>query len=226
MRKNTLALVISSMLMASAAQAQSAAPTDSPGMTPAQSQSQTTGTTSRTDASSTTTRQTSSASDQSNSSDSAAMAQQRWSAADTDRNGTLSKAEMQVSMPTIAANFSKMDVNGDGQLSRDEMHGAKHSTSKAEWSPGFKAADTDRDGSLTLAEAQSGLPTVAAHFSTVDANRDGKLTQQEMAAHQQSMKSNGSDASMDADTSTRSSTTTTTTETAADKDKPDAGSSR
>lgn len=197
MRKNTLAFVVSSMLMAASAQAQPAEPTN----------------------------QASYDADQANSSNAAAMAQQRWSAADTDRNGTLSKAEMQVSMPTMAANFSKMDVNGDGQLSQDEMHGAKH-WDKAQWNQGFKAADTDRDGSLTLTEAQSGMPMVSAHFSAIDADRDGKLTRQEMAAHQQSMKSNGSDSSMDADTSTRSSTTkTTTTETATDETKPDAGSS-
>ena len=225
MRKNTLAIVISSMLMVSAAQAQTAAPSGSSGVAPEQSQSQTSGTTSRMDASSTTTRQTSSTSDQSNSSDAAAMAQQRWSAADTDRNGTLSKAEMQVSMPTVAANFSKMDVNGDGQLSQDEMHAFKRANGSGQWQQEFKAADTNRDGALTLAEAQGGMPMLSSHFSTIDTDKDGKVTTKEMAVHHASMHG-AANSSMDADTSTRSSTTTTTTETATDKDKPDAGSSR
>ena len=196
MRKNTLAFVISSMLMAVSAQAQPAEPTN----------------------------QASYDADQSNSSNAAAMAQQRWSAADTDRNGTLSKAEMQISMPTMAANFSKMDGNGDGQLSQDEMHGARHSD-KGQWNKDFKAADTDRDGSLTLTEAQSGMPMMSSHFAAIDTDKDGKVTTQELASHHASMRGS-SDASMDADTSTRSSTTKTTTETATEEAKPDAGSSR
>ena len=155
MRKNTLAFVISSMLMAVSAQAQPAEPTN----------------------------QASYDADQSNSSNAAAMAQQRWSAADTDRNGTLSKAEMQISMPTMAANFSKMDSNGDGQLSQDEMHGARHSD-KGQWNKDFKAADTDRDGSLTLTEAQSGMPMMSSHFAAIDTDKDGKVTTQELASHQ------------------------------------------
>ena len=79
------------------------------------------------------------------------MAQQRWQEADTDRNGSLSQAEMQTSMPTHAANFSTMDANSDGQLSKDEMHNFKHSDTKGQWNQDFKAADTDRDGSVTLA---------------------------------------------------------------------------
>ena len=175
MRRNTLAFVISTMLMAASGQAQSAEPTN----------------------------QASYDADQSKSSNAAAMAQQRWSAADTDRNGTLSKAEMQVSMPTMAANFSKMDANGDGQLSQDEMHGFKRANGKGHWQQEFKAADTDRDGALTLTEAQGGMPMLSAHFTAIDTDKDGKVTTQELAAHHQSMMSNGSDSSMDADTSAR-----------------------
>jgi Ca2+-binding EF-hand superfamily protein len=150
------------------------------------------------------------------------MAQQRWSEADTDRNGTLSQAEMQASMPTAAAKFSKMDANGDGQLSKDEMNSYKSSSDQARWNESFKTADSDGDGSLSLAEAQSGMPMLASKFSTIDSDRDGRVTKQELAAHHSS-KRGGTDPSMDADTGTtrRSTTTSTTTTTGADTDKPD-----
>jgi Ca2+-binding EF-hand superfamily protein len=47
----------------------------------------------------------------------------------------------------------------------------------------FTAADKDRDGSITLAEAQSGMPTLAAKFSSVDANGDGKVSVDELNAY-------------------------------------------
>jgi EF hand len=253
MRKNTLAVVISSLLMAAATQAQPAEPTDSSATTPSASQSQTTGssttletgtTTTTTGTGTTTTTespstqsagqdsgtysqgsqdQSSYEADQSNSSDAAAMAQQRWSAADTDRNGTLSQAEMQVSMPTIATNFTQMDANGDGQLSQDEMHSFKRAEGKGQWHKEFKTADADRDGALTLAEAQSGMPMMASQFSTIDTDKDGKVTTNELAVHHASMHGTSS---MDADTSTRTSTTTSTTTTETDTDKPDDSSSQ
>jgi len=47
----------------------------------------------------------------------------------------------------------------------------------------FKAADQDRDGSLTLAEAKAGTPTLAAEFSSVDTNKDGKVSADELKAY-------------------------------------------
>lgn len=50
----------------------------------------------------------------------------------------------------------------------------------------FTAADTDRDGSLTLAEAQAGAPKLAEKFAKLDANSDGKLSADEFDAHSKS----------------------------------------
>jgi len=47
----------------------------------------------------------------------------------------------------------------------------------------FTAADKDRDGSITLTEAQADMPTLAAKFSTVDSNSDGKVSMDELKAH-------------------------------------------
>ena len=40
----------------------------------------------------------------------------------------------------------------------------------------FKAADVNRDGKLTLAEAKVGMPRVAAHFSDIDTQNRGYVT--------------------------------------------------
>ena len=65
----------------------------------------------------------------------------------------------------------------------DKMH-------KEKWT----AADKDRDGQLTLAEAQAGMPTLAASFASVDTNGDGKVSADEW----RSLKASG-DKSMEAD---------------------------
>ena len=51
----------------------------------------------------------------------------------------------------------------------------------------FKAADKDRDGAITLTEAQAGLPTLAAKFASVDSNGDGKVSADELNADTKSM---------------------------------------
>ena len=46
----------------------------------------------------------------------------------------------------------------------------------------FAAADTNHDGHLTLAEAQAGMPRVAANFSKIDADGSGTVTLAEIEA--------------------------------------------
>ena len=58
----------------------------------------------------------------------------------------------------------------------------------------FSAADADRDGLITLAEAKTGAPTLAAHFKTVDANSDGRISEEELSTYDKTR-----DKSMDAD---------------------------
>jgi len=114
-----------------------------------------------------------------------AKGMERWKAADKDGNGSLSRDEAKASMPHLADNFDQIDGNKDGQVSADEMrafrkagphHDGGHMQQK------FKAADTNGDGSLDLAEAQTGMPGLAERFSTVDANNDGKITPDELRA--------------------------------------------
>lgn len=114
-----------------------------------------------------------------------AKAHERWRAADKDGNGSLSREEVESSMPRMADRFKEMDLNDDGQISRDERHdfgmaGPKHE--RKDMKKRFKAADTNGDDALDLAEVQAGMPWMAERFSTMDADKDGKLTRDECRA--------------------------------------------
>ncbi len=62
--------------------------------------------------------------------------------------------------------FSKLDANGDGNISPDE----------------FKVIDANGDGKISREEANAfGLP--AGHFDKLDVNGDGYLTQEEMKTY-------------------------------------------
>ncbi len=68
--------------------------------------------------------------------------------------------------------------------------GAAHAQSAAQISmmeSRFAAADKDKDGKLTLAEAQAGMPRVAANFSKIDRAGKGYVTIEEIKAAMASM---------------------------------------
>jgi Ca2+-binding EF-hand superfamily protein len=54
--------------------------------------------------------------------------------------------------PDLAANFKKLDKNGDEKLSKEELVGKKVDEAKAKAEKLFTTLDTDKDGSLTLTE--------------------------------------------------------------------------
>ena len=62
--------------------------------------------------------------------------------------------------------FSKLDANGDGKLSPDEI----------------KAIDANGDGKISAEEAKAyGIPE--GHFNKLDVNGDGYITQEEMKTY-------------------------------------------
>jgi hypothetical protein len=68
--------------------------------------------------------------------------------------------------------------------------GAAHAQSAAQIAmveSRFAAADKDKDGKLTLAEAQAGMPRVAANFSKIDRAGKGYVTIDEIKAAMSSM---------------------------------------
>ena len=52
----------------------------------------------------------------------------------------------------------------------------------------LKAADTNGDGLISLAEAQAALPRLAKHFAEIDTNQDGQISPDELKAARQNMK--------------------------------------
>jgi Ca2+-binding EF-hand superfamily protein len=114
-----------------------------------------------------------------------ARGEERWKAVDTDGNGSVSRAEAEASTSWVAGQFDKLDADKDGQLTRDEMKAARkegHERMREHAVERFKTADTNGDGGIDLAEAQTGMPKLAEQFSTVDTNNDGKVTPEELKA--------------------------------------------
>jgi len=116
----------------------------------------------------------------------AAAQDSRFARADTDRNGVLSRAEVERALPGYAARFNDIDRNRDGSLSPDELRawqaGRKSADRKGEGGFGehFRRADADGDGVLSRSEADKALPRIGAKFDRIDANHDGKLSEDEL----------------------------------------------
>jgi hypothetical protein len=102
-----------------------------------------------------------------------------------DRNGDslLSREEAEASLPSLVPLFGRMDADHDGQLSESELQSFQadgRERIREDLEQRFVEADVDKDGSLDLAEAQTGLPIVAANFFSLDRDNDGKVTPEEL----------------------------------------------
>lgn len=53
--------------------------------------------------------------------DRAAKMQERLKAADTNGDGLIDRSEAEAGLPRVAEHFDKLDADGDGKLSRDEL---------------------------------------------------------------------------------------------------------
>jgi len=133
--------------------------------------------------------------------------QDHFARLDTDKDGFVTKAEMDAAETAMhqtmadrmkqreSGMFDRMDANHDGSLSRAEfdaahdamadhmggmrgMHGAMAGHM-------FSAADTNKDGRVSLQEATA---AAATHFDKLDANHDGTLTPDEMRAAHKAMR--------------------------------------
>jgi hypothetical protein len=116
----------------------------------------------------------------------AAAQDSRFARADTDRNGVLSRAEVDRGLPGIAPRFDEIDRNRDGNLSPDELRAwsanrkAAERKSEGGFAEHFRRADANSDGALTRAEVDKALPRLSTKFDRIDANSDGKLTLDEL----------------------------------------------
>jgi hypothetical protein len=105
-----------------------------------------------------------------------AGAAKMFAGADTDKDGRVTEEEMR-------AFHGRMGDDHPG--GREGGHGG-HGGPGGPGGPGGRPGgpmhlDSDGDGAITLAEAQSGIE---AHFAKIDSNRDGSITEAELrAAH-------------------------------------------
>jgi len=113
-----------------------------------------------------------------------AAQQGRFAAADADRNGVLSRTEVERSLPRLAPRFDRLDRNRDGNLSPDELRARAGAGGGGAGEGGFaeyfRRADADGDGALTRAEAEQALPRLGAKFDRIDADHDARLTPDEL----------------------------------------------
>ncbi len=108
----------------------------------------------------------------------------RFAAADADRNGALSRAEVERSLPRLAPRFDALDGNRDGNLSPQELRARagdrRGGAGEGGFAEHFRRADADGDGALTRTEAEQALPRLGAKFDRIDADRDERLTPDEL----------------------------------------------
>lgn len=109
---------------------------------------------------------------------------------DANGDGAIDFAELQARRSDITAEqFSAMDKDGNGSLSREEMRTAGRERMQARAEERFKALDTDGDGGLSREELAARREQAAEErFSRLDANGDGRLTQSEMQAARETMR--------------------------------------
>jgi Ca2+-binding EF-hand superfamily protein len=106
---------------------------------------------------------------------------------DTNSDGVVTRAEAEAAaVERTRKLFDTLDADKNGTLTKQELDAARekrHAAMREHADERFKAADTDGDGRLSKAEAETGMPRLAARFDDLDADKDGALTPEELASH-------------------------------------------
>jgi Ca2+-binding EF-hand superfamily protein len=140
--------------------------------------------------------------------------QKHFAMLDTNKDGFLTKAELQQAHGAMhsrghagmegdpGAMFDRLDANHDGSITRDEFNAAHQAMAQRMGNGGdmamhqggmrghmaermFGTADANNDGKVSLQEATA---VAAAHFDRADTNHDGTLSADEMRAAHQAMR--------------------------------------
>ena len=99
---------------------------------------------------------------------------------DTNRDGAITRAEWDAAQAQRQQRVAARDQNGDGHP--DAKRFGHRGMMGGFGGHMFEMADTNRDGRVSLQEAQS---AALQHFDMVDTNRDGRITPEErMQMHQ------------------------------------------
>lgn len=110
---------------------------------------------------------------------------------DTDKDGKLSKAEIEAHR---AAQFAEADANKDGKLSVEELTAMHAKQAAARAGKGaermLEHLDDDEDGMLSLAEL-SASKRGKRMFSRIDSDEDGLLSKAELEEARDHMKKGG-----------------------------------
>lgn len=102
---------------------------------------------------------------------------------DTDRNGAISRAEWDSASAQRAQRVAARDHDGDGR--REGRKGGHGGGMGGFGGHMFDMADGNRDGRVTLQEAQA---VALRHFDMADVNRDGQITPDERKQMRQRMR--------------------------------------
>jgi len=100
---------------------------------------------------------------------------------DTNGDGVISKSEAQdASAKRLVEGFADIDADGNGELTREELHAHKKKR-MAERRGKAKDADTDGNGAISSDEAAAaGMQRLVENFDKIDADGDGEVTRKEM----------------------------------------------
>jgi hypothetical protein len=118
----------------------------------------------------------------------------RIKAADTNKDGLISKDEAAKSLPHLAEHFDEIDTNKDGFISPEELKafGDKMHAHGGPRGPGrggpFGGADANHDHVITRDELLQHQQQMLQDFDAADTNKDGKLSPDEMKAFREKMR--------------------------------------
>jgi len=100
---------------------------------------------------------------------------------DTNNDKQLQASELRQAVQTaVQSGFAAADTNRDGQLSNAEVNAAVTGVSRQVAQAAFQQADTDNDGQISQAEFEKAIAEPArVAFAIMDLNHDGKISPQE-----------------------------------------------